>query len=130
MKFSLLVPTTFIAVLFTQMVFADPVKSDICPNVDAIKQVGFNKIFIDQNGWLARYTRNKYDTHSEWTFTLQGNGDEVRNENEARQKAMQELQTLTFVDGPIFIKSNPSYTACIYKTNKYHADTRTAAYFI
>ena len=129
MKFSLLAPTTLIALLFTQIVFADPEKSEICPNVDAIKRVGFNKIVINQNGWLARYTRNKYETNSDWTFTLQGNGENVRDENEARQKAIQELQSLIFVDGPIFIKSSPSYTSCIYKTNKSQADTRTPAYF-
>jgi hypothetical protein len=118
MKFCLTL-SSLLALLSTQLVFAAT-----CPSIAAIKQTGFNEIIIDQNGWLARFNNNKYDTDSLWTFTLQGRGD-VNNENEARQKAMREVRSLVLVDGPIYVKSSPSYMSCIYKTNKSQAAARS-----
>ncbi len=92
-------------------------KPDKCPDVEAIRQVGIDYIVLNENGtWAASNLSNKYGTSFDWTLSLGGTNEKVKDEHEAKQKALQELQTLTFVGGPYY--SGNEDAACIYDTNQ------------
>lgn len=118
MQFSLLMSATLIALFSPSITFSQEVpKPDKCPSVDVIKQVGLNDIRLDANHlWVASNLNNKYGTDFNWTFVLGSDYKKVKDMNEARQRAMQELQTLTFQKGPIYEEGE--YTGCFYETKE------------
>lgn len=64
MKPSFLLSTTLIALLSTNLTFANSQpRVDQCPSVDVIKQMGFDdvRIFPD-NSWVASRQQSNYDT--------------------------------------------------------------------
>lgn len=92
-------------------------KPDKCPEVEAIRQVGVDFIvLVGNDAWAAGNLSNKYGTAFDWTLSLGGTNEKVKSEPEAHQKALDELQTLTFIGGPYY--SADGNAACLYDTKK------------
>lgn len=110
--------TTLFAMIILQATFATaPKKVEQCPSTEAIRSVGVNCIVFNSNeNWAASNVHNTYDTSVEWTFIVGNTGDRADNENDARQKVMHELQSVTRTQGPIYNELGD--TICFYKTNK------------
>lgn len=118
-KFLLMTMSIALITIFSApLAFADsPSKKNQCPSVEAIKQVGLNDVrLLADSTWAAANLRNNYGTSFEWTFVLGSDYKKVKNLDEARQRAMQELQTLTFESGPHYNEAGDA--ACIFNTNR------------
>lgn len=117
MKFPLLASAALIS-FFSISTFADPAsKPDKCPSVEIIRQIGLNDIRLKpDNTWVATNQRNDYGSHFEWTFVLGSDNEKVKNADEAKQRAMQEMETLILIMGPLYSENGD--TACLYDTKK------------
>src|SRR3990167_2910857 len=118
MKLSQLLSVTLIALFATNAASATQLPNpDKCPEVYAIQQAGLDRIHLfSDHTWTASNKRNMYDTNFYWTFVLGSDGEQVENEENARQKALREMETLTFAGGPFYDEAGN--TASLYNSSK------------
>src|SRR5438876_154696 len=105
----------FLAFIFHQAAFAMPPQPIRCPSVNAIQSVGIQIVEQTQSGtWIAGVLSNNYDTTDNWTFAV---GEiNARNSDDARVKAVDSLNTLSFQSGPISVDEYNVW-GCLYSTN-------------
>jgi hypothetical protein len=91
-----------------------PPKPAKCPGASSIASFGVDVVESDKDGtWVAGVLSNNYDTQNAWTFAL--GKISARNANEARDKAMDSLGSLSFRYGPVAVEQYNVW-ACLYGT--------------
>lgn len=100
-----------------------PPKPKKCPSEAAIRAVGISVVQPNNGTWVAGVLSNKYNTNEVWMFAV---GDIVaNNEADARAKAVDSLNSLALVQGPIPVTQYQVW-ACLYHTAQgYRAVTIT-----
>jgi len=119
MKFSVII--IMIILLSTQCTFASsPPKPNNCPSADILKAVGVNTVVYDGYNWYAGIKSNHYATNQEWSFLIEPIN--AVNKDDAKYKAINILNALTFQKGPELSKQNEKYSwVCLYKDNLGHS---------
>ncbi len=88
-----------------------------CPQVMAIQKVGLNQVNLDaKHSWTASYQPfHQYDTNEKWTFIIGNDGpnNKAATKDEAMSKASTGLQTLSYLQGPIY---GGGFKICHYAT--------------
>jgi hypothetical protein len=99
--------------------FAAPAKPSSCVSVPAIQAVGVGIMTNEGGAWYGHVESNNYSTNEEWSFNI-GSFMAV-DESEARDKAVNALSSLTYLQGPVSIKLDGRDSwVCIYKDTSGH----------
>jgi hypothetical protein len=92
--------------------FHEPEK---CPSESAIASVGIESVSNIAGTWAASVAANNYDTNDTWSFTVVG--ITASDEEDARGKAMESLQSLQYMIGPTPVPVVDAW-GCVYQTDQ------------
>lgn len=95
--------------------FADmPPKPEACPQVQAIKSVGFSLSPHNDKGYYVVGQFDQYNTKETWLFAIPN--IQATSDSDALSIAYKALDTLSSVSTPLAVESKNVW-ACMYQTN-------------
>lgn len=93
-----------------------PGKPAKCPAVNSLIIGGVSRQVVEKGSdgfWAAGIRKNKYDTKETWTFVI---GRILASDaNDAYTKAAGSLNSLSFIQGPVYVAQTGKWT-CYYNT--------------
>ena len=96
--------------------FAMPPEPAGCPDPNDIKNVSVDLVQRDRDGsWAAGIMNNKFGTNDDWTFVIAK--IKAANEDAAKSKAQDGMQSLSEPQGPIAVEQYNVW-ACLYQNDK------------